>query len=267
MASNPAGACKPIWSTTNAPQSPPLGDVAGVAEALHQFRPGSAHPLGTPAGARRLARETVARHRGDNHVEGVGCARAVCRGIGKRVDDLQLLDDRAGPSVRNKERQSILMLRTNMNKMNLQTIDLRDKLRQGTEPGLAPAPIVIGRPIVCEILHRRERYALGWIGNRLAVRPLRRCNPPAELEERLFRNVNSERPDWVVSVRCAGPCRCGGAWRRPDRKAECAGGAENGAPVGLGEAVHSEAPVFGYGRPGGSLLSEPRSGGSRGSRA
>src|SRR4051794_12651806 len=151
MASNPAGACKPIWSTTNAPQSPPLGDVAGVAEALHQFRPGSAHPLGTPAGARRLAGETVAGHRGNNHVEGVRCARAMRRGIGKRVDDLQLLDDGAGPSVRNKEWQGIFMLRTNVNKMNLQTIDLGDELRQSIEPGLAFPPIVVGRPIPREI--------------------------------------------------------------------------------------------------------------------
>src|SRR5262249_4894280 len=32
-----------------------LSDKAGVAEALHQFCPGSAHALRAPAGARRLA--------------------------------------------------------------------------------------------------------------------------------------------------------------------------------------------------------------------
>src|SRR3712207_7336607 len=34
-----------------------LGDVAGIAEALHQFCPRSAHPLGAPAGGGRLARK------------------------------------------------------------------------------------------------------------------------------------------------------------------------------------------------------------------
>ena len=38
-------------------------------------------------------------------------ARAMGRGIDERVDDLQLLDDRAGPSVRNDERQRFVMVR------------------------------------------------------------------------------------------------------------------------------------------------------------
>jgi hypothetical protein len=41
-------------------------------------------------------------------MERVRCARAVCGGIGKRVDDLELLDDRAGPPVRDDERQRYL---------------------------------------------------------------------------------------------------------------------------------------------------------------
>src|SRR6266536_1809075 len=54
-----------------------LGDVAAVAEALHQCCPGSAHALGAPTGARRLAGEPVARHGGNHHMERVRCARAV----------------------------------------------------------------------------------------------------------------------------------------------------------------------------------------------
>jgi hypothetical protein len=42
-------------------------------------------------------------------MEGVRCARAMCRGIGERVDDLELLDNRARPSVRDDERQRVLM--------------------------------------------------------------------------------------------------------------------------------------------------------------
>ena len=43
----------------------------------------------------RLAGEPVARHRRDHHVERVRRAPAVRRGVGQRLDDLQLLDDRA----------------------------------------------------------------------------------------------------------------------------------------------------------------------------
>src|SRR5215213_9332220 len=106
-----------------------LGDVAGVAEALHQLCPGSAHALGAPAGAGWLARKPVARHRWNHHIESVRCAPAVCRGIDKWIDDLKLLDDRAGPSVRDDERQHIFMFRTNVNEMNVQPIDLGDEVR------------------------------------------------------------------------------------------------------------------------------------------
>jgi hypothetical protein len=62
-------------------------------------------------------------------MEGVRRARAVCRGIGKWVDNLQLLDDRAGPSVRDDERQRIVMLRTSVNEVNVEPIDLGDEVR------------------------------------------------------------------------------------------------------------------------------------------
>ena len=87
-----------------------LGDVARVSEALHQRVPRVRHALDAPAGASRLAGKPVARHRRDHDVESVGRAPAMCRGIGQRIDDLQLLDDRAGPAVIDDERQRVVVL-------------------------------------------------------------------------------------------------------------------------------------------------------------
>ena len=84
----------------------------------------------------------------------------MCGRIGERADDFQLLDDRAGPSVRDDERQRVLMLRTNVNEMNVQPIDFGDEIRQGVQLGLDLAPIVICRPIAGECLRRRELHAL-----------------------------------------------------------------------------------------------------------
>src|SRR5918994_3668593 len=53
------------------------------------------------------------------------------------VRNLQLLDDRAGPSVRDDERQRIFMFRTNVNEMNVQPIDLGDEVREGLQLLLA----------------------------------------------------------------------------------------------------------------------------------
>ena len=93
-------------------------------------------------------------------MEGIRCARAMGRGIGQWIDDLQLLDDRAGPSVRDDERLRILMFRTQMNEMNVQPVDLSQELGQRVQGRLAFAPVVLSRPVPCELLTGRERIAV-----------------------------------------------------------------------------------------------------------
>jgi hypothetical protein len=82
------------------------------------------------------------------------------RGIGEWIDDFQLFDDRAEPAVRDDDRQRILMLRTNVNEMNVQPIDFGDELGQCVQSCLALAPVVFGAPIARERLSRRELHAL-----------------------------------------------------------------------------------------------------------
>ena len=116
--------------------------------------------VGVPAGRGRLAGEAVARHRRDHDVEGVRRAAAVRRGIGQRIDDLQLLDDRAGPAVRDDERQRVLVLRADVDEVDVEPVDLGDELRQRVQLRLDLAPVVLGRPVARELLHRRELHAL-----------------------------------------------------------------------------------------------------------
>ena len=59
----------------------------------------------------------------------VHCARAMRRRIGQRLDDLQLLDDRAGPSVRDEERQRVLVLGADVDEVDVQPVDLGDEVR------------------------------------------------------------------------------------------------------------------------------------------
>ena len=98
-------------------------------------------------------------------MERVRCARAVRRGIGQGIDNLQLLDDRAGPPVRNDKRQHIFMFRPRMNEMNVEPIDLGHELREGVQLRLRLPPIVISPPIVRKRLNRRQLHALGLIGD------------------------------------------------------------------------------------------------------
>src|SRR5258708_18603110 len=122
-------------------------------------------------------------------MESVRCARTMRRGIGKWIDNLQLLDDRAGPPVRDDERQRIFMFRTKLNEMNIQPIDLGDELRQGVQFSLHLAPIVICRPIAREFLHRRELHPLRLICDVLLFRSAPGGNAPASTSERYFWTV------------------------------------------------------------------------------
>jgi hypothetical protein len=67
------------------------------------------------------------------------------REIGQGINDLDVLDDQAGPAVRVNEGQRIFMLRPQVNKADVQAIDLGHELRETTHvwatgrPGLPEA--------------------------------------------------------------------------------------------------------------------------------
>jgi hypothetical protein len=93
------------------------------------------------------------------------------RGIGQPIDDLQLLDDRARPAMRDDHRQRIVMLGTNLDEMDVAPVDLGDELRRRVQPRLHLPPVVFGLPVADERLHGCEPHALRLIGDDLLVRP------------------------------------------------------------------------------------------------
>jgi hypothetical protein len=140
-------------------------------------------------------------------MERVGCISAVRGGIGQRIDDLDLLDDGAGPSVGDDERQRVLMLRTDMDEMDVQPVDLGDELGQGVQLRFDLAPVVFGRPIARQRLNRGELHALRCIRDGLPLRPNRCLDPPAQLGEIRVGNIHMKRTNRIL-VSCR-PAVCG----------------------------------------------------------
>ena len=153
---------------------------------------------GPQAGRGRLAGETVARHRGDHHVESIRCAAAVGSRIGERLDDLELLDDRTGPPVRNDERQRILMLRADVDEVNVQPVDLGDEVGIGVQLRLDLAPVVLVRPVADEPLNGRERHALRVVADDFALGQAGRRQAISEVDQGCVANVDAEGPDGVA---------------------------------------------------------------------
>jgi hypothetical protein len=120
----------------------------------------------------------------------------VCRWIRQWIDDLQLLDDRAGPPVGDDQRQCIFMVRTNVDEMDVEPIDLGDELRQSLQPRLALAPVVLCLPVARECLNRRQLHALGLIVDGLFPGPARgRDARTQRVDLRLRGDRDREWPD------------------------------------------------------------------------
>ena len=111
MPSSPSGALAAHRVRDVGAHVAPLGDVARVAEAVHQLRPRACDAAGLPAELGRLAREAVARQGRQHQVECVLGGAAVRGRVGQRADGLEQLDDRAGPAMRHDQRQRVLMPR------------------------------------------------------------------------------------------------------------------------------------------------------------
>ena len=172
-----------------------LRDVARVPEAPHQHDPRVRDVDRVPALRRRLGGEPVAGHRRDHHVERVRRAATVRRRVAERAEDAQHLDDRARPSVRDDHRQRIGVGRPDVEEVDVEAVDLGLELRDGVQPRLEPAEVVVRRPVPHELLHRRERDALRQVADGLLLRPARRPQPPAEVVEVVLAHLDPERAD------------------------------------------------------------------------
>jgi hypothetical protein len=84
-----------------------MGDVAGVAEAVHQLRPRLRDAAGVPAEFGRLGGEAVPGDGRQDEVERIPGGAAVRGRIGQRADGLEQLDDRTGPAMRHDQRQRV----------------------------------------------------------------------------------------------------------------------------------------------------------------
>ena len=151
---------------------------------------------GSQPSGRRLAGKTVARHRRNHDIERIGCISAVCGGIGQRIDDLHLFGDRAGPSVRNDQRQRVFVFRADVNEVNVQPIDLGEELRKGVQLRFDLAPVIFGRPVARQRLGGRELHALRRVCDGLPFRKLGRVNAPAEFGQVRFPGHSHGMGEW-----------------------------------------------------------------------
>ena len=129
--SNPAGAWPPSRWRWEPPQSPPWATYRVYPMRFMSTSQARAMRSGSQPVLGWLAGEAVTRHRRDHDVERVLRVPPYAVGIGQRLDDLDLLEHRARPAVRDDHRQGVLVRRADMDEVNVHPVDLGDELRQG----------------------------------------------------------------------------------------------------------------------------------------
>ena len=78
------------------------------------------------------------------------------------------------------------------------------KLRQGVQLRLALAPVVLGRPVASERLHRRELHALRKIFDGLLLGPARGHDARTQVVEIGLGHLDRERADrWPPAAPCS----------------------------------------------------------------
>ena len=179
-----------------------LGDIAAIAQAVHEGRPGVGDAGGVPAEFGRLPGESVAGQRRQHQVKGVAGVAAMGGGVGQGADGLQQLDHRARPAVGHDQRQRPRMRRPHMEEVDLDPVDLGQELGQGVQPGLDPSQVIVAGPVAGQRLQGGQLHPLGPIGHQLLRRPPHPSETPPQVIQCPIRNLDAERANGV-----GGQCR------------------------------------------------------------
>ena len=135
-----------------------LRAVARVAEAVHQLdeRPRDAPHV--PAARARGLREAVARAATGATTWNASAALAAVRlRVGQPRDDVEELDDRAGPAVREEQRQRVRVRRARVDEVDRLAVDARAEVLELVEPRLLRAPVVLVAPVLDQLAQVVDR--------------------------------------------------------------------------------------------------------------
>jgi hypothetical protein len=134
-------------------------DVVGVrpesriAELLHQLDPEARDAGARHASSARPVGVAEPGDRGDDHVEAVRLMPSVSRRVAEARDELDHLDERAGPPVDEEQRHGRGPLPALDDDVDVQALDLYPELRELVEPPFLRSPVEVGRPVRDQVLH------------------------------------------------------------------------------------------------------------------
>ena len=121
--------------------------------------------------------------------------------LAQRFDHVEELGDRAGPAVRNDQRDRVGVVGPRVDEVDLLAVDLREVVRPAVEAVFLRAPVELRAPRVAQVLQVPEVGAVvpARAGN--LVGPTRARQPLAQVVEIGLGNFDAERSNLGAHVR------------------------------------------------------------------
>ena len=116
-----------------------------------------------------------------------------CRWVGERFDQIEELDNRPGPAVSEKQRCCVIVGRTNVDEMNVLSLQLDRELWVRIDGGFCRSPLVLVRPVGDDFLDLGELCAVHPLLTRHLVGPPSGEQPATKIIEIILRDVDGER--------------------------------------------------------------------------
>src|SRR5258708_6364389 len=111
--------------------------------------------------------------------------------------------------MRDDDWKRVLVTRADVDKVNVDSVDVRHKLRERIQRRFNPAPVVTGAPVLHEGLHLLQLDSLRSVRHCLLVGPASREQAAAQIGECRVRNIDGEGADRRAVAR---PGRRGGRY-------------------------------------------------------
>ena len=201
MAAQCSGSFIPIDDGDRRAPVAALGDIAVVAEAIHQLAKTSPI-LGTPH-PDSVGLPEKPKPGSDGAMTWKASPASPPWAVGLVKGSMTLWNSTIDPGQPCVIRSGIAFFvwRSGVNEMDVDAVDVGRELIEAIERGLASPPVVAVGPVGADLLHIRERYSLRPVVDQLRFGPSRVVQTALEIVEQILRHVDAERGDLIGHAR------------------------------------------------------------------
>ncbi|MNF71241.1 hypothetical protein D3C84_531870 [compost metagenome] len=151
----------------------------------------------------------MAGNRWNHDIERVLRTPAVSRRVGQRANGVEEFELRTRPAMGQDQRHGIGVARTDMDKLDVDTVNGGHELRQGIELRLGLAPVIAIAPILHQLLDLSQLHTLGYVVDRFLVGPTRVRDAFAQVNQLRFIDMNPVRTNGLRLSGCTVGSRTG----------------------------------------------------------